>query len=41
MSKHTFTIEAEFEDAAEYESFVSAVSAHGGEVTNEESDFNG
>lgn len=39
MSKHRFTIDAEFDDSAEYESFIMAVSAHGGEVVEEESDF--
>ena len=39
MSKHTFTIEAEFSDSAEYEQFIHAVAAHGGEVVDEESDF--
>lgn len=39
MSKHIFTINAEFDDSDEYESFVTAVSQHGGEITNEESDF--
>jgi len=39
MSKHTFTIEAEFEDSGEYERFVAAISQHGGEIVNEESDF--
>lgn len=39
MSKHTFTIEAEFEDSDEYEQFVAGVSALGGEITDEQSDF--
>lgn len=39
MSKHVFTIEAEFEDSAEYEKFITGVAALGGEITDEESDF--
>lgn len=39
MSKHTFTIEAEFDSDEEYEQFIIVVSQHGGEITDEESDF--
>lgn len=39
MSKHVFTIEADFDSGAEYEEFVMSLSRFGAEITNEESDF--
>lgn len=40
MSKHIFTVEVECEDALGYEKAVSELSSVG-EITNEDSDFEG
>ena len=40
MSKHTFTIEVEFDSSDEYEQFIHTMSAYGGEIIDEQSDFN-
>jgi hypothetical protein len=39
MSKHTFTIEVEFDDSYQYEQFLHTLMAHGAEVVDEESDM--
>lgn len=39
MSKHTFTIEIEFDSGEEHEQFVHTVAGFGGEITDETSDF--